>query len=172
MKKILFTMVVAVVFSTAIYAEMKIAYIDSDKIMMQSDATMEAQAILMEERQKWEAEVMEMDAQLEELVKDYQASEFVLTETGKKEAEDKINELGALRQQKVTEYFGENGKFFQKQNELLEPILTKLKNVIENISIDNNYSLVLDVASGGVLYGDTNLDITDEVLDAFNKAIE
>ena len=57
----------------------------------------------------------------------------------------------------------------QKNAELLEPILDKLKNVIEAISTDDNIDIVLDASTGGILYAVPSLDITDDVIERMNK---
>ena len=173
MKKIVLTLVLVMVLATLVFAETeKIAYIDTDRIMMSSPETQEAQTILMGERQKWEQEIADMDAEIEQLYADYNSKKMILTESGKQEAETKITSLSEARQAKVQEIFGENGKFVQRQNELLEPILNKLKTIIEKVSVENNYSIVLDASAGSVLYAKPNLDITDIILDEMEKVVE
>jgi outer membrane protein len=161
------------IIATAIFAETdKIAYIDTDRIMVESPETQEAQTILLNERQKWEQEIAEMDSEIELLYNDYESKKMILTTSGKQEAEDKIVELQQQRQAKVEEIFGENGKFVQKQAELLEPILNKLKYVIEKVAVENNYSIIFDAAAGGLLYAKPSLDITDLVVEEMGKAEE
>jgi len=173
MKKIVLTIVLAVILSTLVFAEAeKIAYIDTDRIMMTSTETQEAQTILVGERQKWEQEIADIDTQIEQLYSDYESKKMILTESGKQEAETKIMTMTETRQSKVQELFGENGKFVQRQNELLAPILNKLKTVIEKVSVENNYSIVLDASAGSVLYAKPNLDITDTILDEMEKTVE
>jgi len=173
MKKIVLTIILAMVLTTLVFAEAeKIAYIDTDKIMMKSPETQEAQTILMGERQKWEQEIADMDTEIQQLYTDYDSKKMILTESGKQEAENKITSLTETRQAKVQELFGENGKFVQRQNELLEPILNKLKTIIEKVSVENNYSIVLDASAGSILYAKPNLDITDIILDEMEKVVE
>lgn len=173
MKKIILTLVLAVLVSTIVFAEaQKIAYIDTDRIMMTSPETQETQSILMEERQKWEQEIADMDAEIEQLYADYESKKMILTESGKQEAEEKIMSLTQERQTRVQELFGENGEFVQRQNELLTPILNKLKIVIEKVSVENNYSIVLDASAGSILYAKPSLDITDLILDEMENTVE
>ena len=173
MKKIVLTIVLVMVLTTLVFAEAeKIAYIDTDKIMMKSPETQEAQTILMGERQKWEQEIADMDTEIQQLYTDYDSKKMILTESGKQEAENKITSLTETRQAKVQEIFGENGTFVQRQNELLEPILNKLKTIIEKVSVENNYSIVLDASAGSILYAKPNLDITDIILDEMEKVVE
>ncbi len=173
MKKIVLTIVLAVILTTIVFAEAeKIAYIDTDRIMMTSPETQEAQTILMGERQKWEQEIADIDAEIEQLYADYESKKMILTESGKQEAETKIMTMSESRQARVQELFGENGKFVQKQNELLAPILNKLKTIIEKVSVENNYSLILDASAGSILYAKPSLDITDVILDEMEKSVE
>jgi len=165
MKKIVILGLVLVGLFTAAFAESdKIAYIDSDKVMRESADTIEAQKVLMDEKTKWENEITEMDQELESLYNDYESKKMILTEAGKAEAEEKITSLSQQRQAKVQEYFGESGLFIQKQNELLSPILQKMQAVIDKVAVENNYSMVLDVAAGTVLYAKPSLDITDLII--------
>ncbi|MDA3814118.1 MAG: OmpH family outer membrane protein [Candidatus Cloacimonetes bacterium] len=173
MKKIVLTMVLAVILTTLVFAEAeKLAYIDTDRIMMTSPETQEAQTILMGERQKWEQEIADMDAELEQLYADYESKKMILTESGKQEAETKIMSMNEARQAKVQELFGENGTFVQRQNELLAPILNKLKTIIEKVAVENNYSIILDASAGSILYAKPNLEITDSILDEMEKSVE
>jgi outer membrane protein len=159
MKKIVLTMVLAVILTTLVFAEAeKLAYIDTDRIMMTSPETQEAQTILMGERQKWEQEIADMDAELEQLYADYEST--------------KIMSMNEARQAKVQELFGENGTFVQRQNELLAPILNKLKTIIEKVAVENNYSIILDASAGSILYAKPNLEITDSILDEMEKSVE
>ena len=173
MRKIFLVFALVVILTSVVVAETSnMAYIDTERIMMTSSETQEAQTILMNEKQKWEQEIIEMDAEIEALIADYESKKLILTESGKQEAENKITELTQQRQQKIQEIFGENGKFFQKQNELLEPILNKLKNVIEKVAVENNYTIIFDAAAGGILYAKPSLDITDLIMDELEKVVE
>ncbi len=168
-----FLILTLMIIATAIFAETdKLAYIDTDRIMMESPETQEAQTILLSERQKWEREIGEMDTEIQQLYTDYESKKMILTASGKQEAEAKITTLQNKRQTKVEEIFGENGKFVQKQAELLEPILNKLKYVIEKVAVENNYSVIFDAAAGGLLYAKPSMDITDLVIEEMVKAVD
>jgi len=165
MKKFILIITLAAALVSGLFAEgIKIAYIDTDRVMAVSTDTQEAQQTLMAERTKWETEINEMDMEIQALMTDYEQKKLVLTEQGKIEAETKITELTQDRQARVQELFGDQGTFMQKQNELLEPILTKLKAIIDRVSVEENYTIVLDAASGGILYAKSSLDITDQII--------
>lgn len=58
----------------------------------------------------------------------------------------------------------------QKQADLYEPILQKMGKIIEEISLEGGYSMVLDRTSGAVLYAEPKADITPEVIKRYNSA--
>jgi outer membrane protein len=148
----------------------KIAYINSERIMVESKGTQEAQATFAAEQQAWQNELQELEAEIERYNDDYEQKKVIMTESAKQEAEDKINGLLEERQQFIQEIYGENGTAVQRNAELLEPIVQKMSTVIEKVAVDNNYDMVLDAASGGILYAKPKMDITDLVIDEMDKA--
>jgi len=166
-------MLVFAVMLGVIWAEsMKIAYIDTDRIMSESKDTQEAQKTFANEQQNWQSQIADLDSQIKQLTDEYEAKKMVLTEEGKKEAEKKIEDLKTQRQNQVQEIYGENGTAVQRNAELLQPIMAKLKTVIEKVAVENNYSLVLDASAGAILYAKPSLDITDMIIDELNKTVE
>ncbi len=173
MKSTITTIVMAILAGTILIAEsIKIAYIDTERVMAESRDTQEAQNVFQTEQESWKNEISELDAEIERLYSEYETKKMILTESGKQEAEDKINELSIEREALVQEIYGESGKAMQRNAELLEPILTKLKNVIEKVSVENNYTIVLDASAGGILYAKPSLDITDDIILELDEAVE
>ncbi len=171
MKKILFFIFVIGIFSSFLYAEsIKIAYVDTDRIMAESKLTKEAQQTFQNEQQQWQDKLNKMQAEIDKLSADYKAKELVLTEEGKKEAQQKLLKLDKEIKEYYNQIYGENGKAAQRNNELLKPILDKLKTVIENIAVKDNYSYILDSSSGAILYAKPAYDITDQVIEELDKA--
>ncbi|MCF7912487.1 MAG: OmpH family outer membrane protein [Candidatus Cloacimonetes bacterium] len=170
MRRAILMVILALLCSSAVFAaSLNIAYIDTDRVMMESQDTQEAQQLFQAEQQAWQDEIAEMDAEIQRLRDDYEQKKMILREEGKLEAENAIKDLISQRDEKVSQIFGEGGKAMQKNAELLEPILDKLKNVIEAISTDDNIDIVLDASTGGILYAVPSLDITDQVIERMNK---
>jgi Skp family chaperone for outer membrane proteins len=74
-----------------------------------------------------------------------------------REIRDKQQEA-ATRQQEL------NVELDRRRAELLEPIVVRVNEVIEEIRAERGYSIVLDIAAG-VVAADTSLDITTSVLE-------
>jgi len=169
-KKVLMILAVIGLMSTALVAEtMNIAYIDSDKIMYLK--TQDINPALQAEREKWEQELHGLEQEIQQLKDDYDSKKMMLLEAAKIEAQDKIQQKTDAYKARVQEVFGEQGEYYQKQTELITPILNKLQQAINKVSIENNYTIVLDAASAAIVYAKPNIDITDEVLEEMTKTI-
>jgi outer membrane protein len=173
MRKIIMSVCLVLFLSFLLYGEsFKIAYIDTDRVMKECQDTQEAQQLFQTEQQSWNEEIQGKDTEIQRLKDDFEQKKLILSESGKTEAQNKIKELSDQREQRVSEVFGENGLAMQKNAELLEPILNKLRGVIEKISTDDNIDMVFDAATGGILYAVPRLDITDQVIEEMNKVTD
>ena len=173
MRKIIITVLAIICLSSIVWAEsVTLAYIDTDRVMMECSDTQEAQQLFQTEQQSWNEEVQELDMEIQRLSDEFDQKKLILTESGKEEASSKIKELADQRDARVNEVFGEGGLAMQKNAELLEPILNNLRDVIEQISTEDNIDMVLDASTGGILYAVPRLDITDQVIDEMNKVTE
>jgi outer membrane protein len=147
----------------------KIGYIDTDRIMQESKATQEAQTLFRSEQAEWEKELSVIEEEIQRLQSEFDARQLTLTESGKTQAKERIDAKISERRQFIERIFGETGVAMQRNAELLEPIMNKLRDSIEKIAIEENYSIVFDAVGGGILYARPNLDITDIVLQDMNE---
>jgi outer membrane protein len=68
------------------------------------------------------------------------------------------------KEQEIYKYQGESQqKLVEKEQELLEPILTKVNNAINEIAEADGLQFVFDARSGVILYADETTDITAKV---------
>jgi len=51
-----------------------------------------------------------------------------------------------------------------RRAELVQPIMDRVSEMIEQLRLDGGYSLIFDVADGSIVAADPTLDLTDEVL--------
>jgi outer membrane protein len=172
-KKILIIMVLGLFLTTVAWAQaFKIAYINTDKVIAECNDTKEIQRVFTAERQNWEAQIKDLDDTSKQLEADFDKKKLTMTESGKRDATTKIDAKKAERDRMIDEFFGENGKAKQRYQELIEPVTKKINSIIERIAVDENYSLILDVSTGVVLYAKQNMDITDQVVGEMNKGLE
>ena len=163
MKQLLFTFIF--IFGTAFVFSQKYAYIDSDFILGSVPEYKESKDKLDKLADRWTKEIEERYEVLK-MKKDNFAREEVLLPTeekAKRKEEIEKLETEAMQMQKVR--FGVNGDYFQKRQELIKPIQDKVYEAMQKVASKRNYSFVFDKANqSNLIYADSKLDISDEVL--------
>lgn len=113
---------------------------------------------------KWGEEVKKLQFDAETMYKKYQSDLVYLSAAQKKEREDAIVKKEQEATELQTKYFGPEGELYKKRNELMKPIQDEIWNVIKEIAKNNNFYLVLDRATSGIIYANPGIDISDSVL--------
>ena len=90
-----------------------------------------------------------MTAEYQESVQDYQSNEASYTDLIK---QDKIAEITGLEQR--IQAFQQNAQqsLQKKEQELLEPILSKARSAIEEVAVEGNFTYIFDKSVGSILY--------------------
>lgn len=159
---LLFSVAVLPLFSQS----QKVGFIDSDLILNKMPEYKSAQKTLDDLAAQWQAKDKEMQAELDQMYKDYKGAEVLLTEDAKKAKEDAIvakeQELYKFREDK----FGTNGELFKKRQELIKPVQDKLYDAVQKVAKKEGYAFIFDKAGGVMmLYADAKYDKTTEVME-------
>jgi len=168
-----FLAILIIMISVAVWAESEqIVYYNSDQVLENSIEIQEAEATLANEIQQWEQEIADIESEINTLSDEYDKRKLTLLPSGQQEAEDEINRLIQAKDNKIQEIYGESGKIITRNNELILPVMNKLRIVIETIAIENNYSLVLDASLGVIGYGKSKLDITERIIEEMAETVD
>jgi len=145
-------------------AQIKIGYVNSDRILSEFDEAREAQSKLDIEAKKLEDQYRGMLAKLDSLQKDYDRQKMMMSETRRKTKETEISQLQESIQKFQVEKLGPEGEIYKKQAELVTPVLEKVKTVIAKVGKDEKYDYIFDTVAGNILYAEPALDVTDKVI--------
>lgn len=145
-------------------AQLKIGYVNSDRILNEFDEAKEAQTKLDTEARKLQEQYQSMLIKLDSLQKEYEKQKMMMSETRRKSKEQEIATLQESIQRFQVEKMGPEGEIYKKQNELVAPIIEKIKKVIEKIGKTEKYDYIFDTVAGNILYAEPALDLTDKVL--------
>lgn len=111
----------------------------------------------------------QMQSKGQEMVQELQAKYEKLAQQEKqglmapKQIQEEANKL-RQEEQNIAQYEQEMmQKINSKREELLQPILDRVNNVINEIAKAKGYSMVLDSSSGVILYADDSADLTSDV---------
>jgi outer membrane protein len=127
----------------------KYGYIDSSVLLEKMPERAQAEKDLQEFSNQLESQVIQMSNEFEIKLAEYQEkSEKWIPET----RSDKEQELQQL-QQKIEVFATEaQQKIVEKESVLIEPILKKAKDVIEEVGKEKGYLFVYDTSTGCILY--------------------
>lgn len=149
-------------------ADLKVGFIDSERIFAGYTGTSEAQAEFDADIQKWTQDLEQQRRELEKATEEFQSQSLILSEAKRREREEEIqrrrNELDAF----VQDIWGPNGKVAQRNEQLTRPIVEKIREVLNEIGDAEGFSIIFDATDGNIVYADNALDLTDRVLEQLN----
>jgi len=151
----------------------KFAYVDSDYILNNIPEYGDAQEELNALSTQWQNEVKAIYDKVSEMYKKYQTEMVLLSEDQKRAREQEIVNKEQEAKNLQMQYFGSEGKLFQKRTELVQPIQEKIYTALTEISQTKGYTFVFDLASGtSILYASDRADISDDVLDQLSNVMQ
>jgi outer membrane protein len=142
-------------------AQQKIAYVNSAKLLDQAPGAAEAKTTLQKELASYKAQIDAMDDSLSNLVADFQSKSVLLSPDAKQKRQDDIvakqnawKAKADAMQQKANE----------RQQQVMQPILDKIRNAIIEVRKADGYAIIFDAATDAMIDGDPALDLTDKVI--------
>lgn len=166
--KILACAMLCLFLTSTFAANIKIGYIDGERIRKEYKAFEVAQKKLSSYTAELEKEVTELGKKKLEIENQLKEKKLLLSDKKKSELEQKLKDTITELKRVQQSYFGQDGKLYQKNKELLTPITAEVKKAIEKVAKTDNYLMVFD-SDDGLVYGNPSLDITDKVLKVLNS---
>jgi outer membrane protein len=164
MKKIVFILLSFLLTAASVSAQ-RYAIIDTKYILDKMPAYRDADKKLTQTADQWQREIDLKQAELDQMYKNFDAEQFMLSDDLKKKREDQLfnkeKEVRDLQKKR----FGYEGDLFKERQKLVKPIQDKVYNAIQKMSVNRGYDFVLDKSEGiTVIFADPKLDKSDEVL--------
>lgn len=148
-------------------AQMRVAVVDTQRAVMETEDGLRAQATL---KKLFDKRQRELDQKQKDLQKEREELEKnraqINTEAMAKRVETWQREMAQV-QAVFVEY---NKELQQKQNELTQPIVQKTVNVIRRLATQEGFDLVLERQAA--TYFRADLDLTDRVITLYNRGGE
>jgi len=155
MKKIIFLALLSFLTLTSI-AQNKFGYIDSQELLLLMPERKSAEAEVQSFAKSLEAQLASMTAEYQEGVQEYQANESTYTDLVK---QDKIAEITGLEQRIQTFQQNAQQSLQEKEQQLLEPILSKARKAIEDVATEGGFTYIFDKSQGSILYAQESENI-------------
>lgn len=165
MKKV--TILIAALIVSATSFAQKFAFVDMDYILNKMPQYTEAQKQLDKIAEGWQKEVEGKMKQVDDMYKQFQAEQVLMTEAMKqqkiKEIETKEREVKDFQKSK----FGPSGELFKKRQELVKPIQDKIYTEIQKYCVAKSLDFIFDRSSGPtMLYASDKFNKSDDILAA------
>jgi outer membrane protein len=150
-------------------ADLKIGFIDSERILQEFKGVQEAQTQFDQDIQSWKAQATGMKNDIESLRAEIDSQRLMLSQAKLEEKETELQ--GKIRdyEEFVQSIWGPGGELEMRNEQLMKPIIAKMRTVVDKIGSDEEYTIVLDAADGNIVFGDKELDLTDRVLEELGK---
>lgn len=147
-------------------ADLKVGFIDSDRIFSEYAKTREAQEAFNREVQDLANKAREMKIEIDDLQRKLDAQGPMMSETKRDEQSKALQDKISVYEAFVQKNWGPSGDVSRLNEQFLRPILDRVSKIVVSIGQDEGYSLILDAADGNIVFGDKTLDLTDRVLGA------
>lgn len=152
--------------SSQAFAGVKVGIVNIQKVIT---SISEGKSVLKTLEKSFKTKQKELKTEEEEIKKlqtSFQKQDMVLSEKAKIKKEQELRmKIGAF-QKKTMQY----QKDIQKQEaQLKQPILEKLKPVIDEVSKSEKVSMTFELTSSPVVYAEEKVDITEKVIKAYDK---
>ncbi|MCJ7784103.1 MAG: OmpH family outer membrane protein [Desulfobacterales bacterium] len=146
-------------------AELKIAYVDIQRAINESNAGKDAKKAITKDVEKFQRLVADKQRELQTMKESFEKQALMLTPDARankeKEYQNKLREF---------QRWGEDtqNELNQKRMEMERNISMALVKVIQKLGADEGYTLVLEKNENIVLFVSKTIDITDRAIKAFD----
>jgi len=147
----------------------KLAFVDGQKILENYGPAQDVQKKLEAENNQLVQEFQKMQADLKSMQEKLQQQSLLLSDAKKRESAMAIQQLDEKAQQFQADHWGSQGMFFQRRNELLQPVLDKIQETIKKAGEEGSYDFIFDVQAGNLLYTKQSLDLTSDIVARLEK---
>ncbi len=167
MKKIVVALMALLLLAAPALADTKIAYVDLQKALNLSKAGAQAKSDIGVQVKKYEAEFKTKQEKLMKMKGELEKQAVLLSDSAKaeKEREFQKNVVDLQRFQKDVKQ-----ELQQQDAELTKQILNELYVVLQKIGKDGSYTMILEKNEGAVIYAAENIDLTNELIKAYDAS--
>jgi outer membrane protein len=147
-------------------ADVKIGVVDLQRALNESDAGKRAKTDFKARVDKLEGQLKGQKEELDQLKSDLERKAVVMREDERRKL---TTDFEKKRLDLKSKFEEAQGELQRKDQELTGHIIEGLTQVIKQIAESENYTLILELSSSGVLYHANSVDITEQVLSSYNS---
>ncbi len=144
----------------------KIGVVDIDQAISSTDAGKTAREELARKQREAEAQMAPLYERYKTLEGELESRKFVLSDESLFQKQLDLAEVRNQIENKIKEI---EGQLKVDKFRIQEPLLTKLRTIINETGRDEGFTMILQRGAAGVIYTREALDITDLIIAKYNK---
>ena len=148
--------------------EVRIAHVDSKLIFDAYKGTKKAQDEYDRQVAKWEQQANLLQKELASIKEKLEKQSLMLSEERRKELEAEYARKDSELKDFINKIYGRQGQLISENEKISEPIIQVIRKAIQEIALQEGYDMVLDRATGAVLFWKKENDLTQKVIDYLN----
>ena len=152
--------------------QLKIGYIDSNRIMQEFEEVRDAQAKLEKETRRLQAQYTSYVERLDSLQREFERQRLLLSNDKIREKEQELQTLVRTTQEFQQSKFGPEGDLYRFQATLMAPILEKIDGAVKSVGAERGYDFIIDAAGGALVYALPAYDLTADVVTELRRATQ
>ncbi|HYM80108.1 MAG TPA: OmpH family outer membrane protein [Candidatus Limnocylindria bacterium] len=160
----------ALIAAPVVAANLNVGYIDSARIFTEYADAKDAQARFDRQVQSWRDEAAEKQKRVDQLRAEVRDQAPILSSLKRQEREEALQKAISEYERFIQEVWGPQGRAGQENERMTREVVDRIRAVVEKLAGEKGLNLVLDSASGFLIYADKTLDLTGEVIQALNAA--
>ncbi len=147
-----------------VFGQLKIGYIDSNRIMQEYEEVRDAQAKLEKETRRLQVEYSTYVERLDSLNREFERQRLLLSNDNIRKKELELQSLYQTTQTFQQTKFGPEGELYRYQAQLMAPVLEKVDAAVKKIGAERSYDYIMDAAGGALVYALPAHDLTEDVI--------
>jgi outer membrane protein len=139
----------------------KVAYLNASRILQDAPGAADARTAVQQEEQALQQKVKLLEDSITKMVQQYDARRQTMTADARRREEERLSAVETEMQATAQRLNLESN---QRKQEIMQPVLNRVDDVIEAIRKEHGYAIIFDVTSRAIASADTTLDLTQQVL--------
>lgn len=169
MRKLLFCLLLFGI--ATVFAEdgLRIAHVDSKIIFEGYKGTKNAQSEFDRQVAKWEQQANLLQKELAAIKERLDKQMLMLSDEKKRELEAEYAKKETELKDFISRVYGRSGELLSENEKVSAPIIQLIRKAVNEIALQEGYDMVVDRATGSVLFWKNENDLTQKVLDYLNS---
>lgn len=146
--------------------DVKIGFVDMQKAIQEVNAGKKAKKELETEFNKKKKELERMEADIKKKGEDFEKRSMAMND------ESRMKKQGEL-QMEMRRYQETAAKaqmeIQKRERELTQPIVSKLRSILEEIAKKENFTVILERSENAVMYAKKDIDLTERIIKEHDK---